>query len=289
MYNMSTKLDFQENLNYWFIPQKQNQYDVYQDGKLITVFDETNQDSIQDSLLELGLNNIASESLDTFYNYKNRPEYRLGKHFEIPADIEDAITLYETFLTGTMLAKRSTHTKVCPNDTDMRLVDKVLNWLKNTDFYIAPSSTIYHDSYVSGLLFHTLNVLQNIYDLLKLNKFKDVNVVDATCVALVHDWCKIGLYTPYKRNIKNEETGQWEQVDSFRRNTPAIPMGHGVESVYKAMKVFQLSEAEFAAIRWHMGAWNVAHAELNDLQAANEKYPLVHLLQFADQLAIVKY
>lgn len=265
--------------NYWFIPEKQNQYNVYQDGKLITVLDETTDN----------INNSGSSILNAFYTYQNCPEHILGKQFEIPENAKDAINLYEKFLTGTILAKRCEHTKRCPDIVDEKYVERVLDWIRNTDFYTAPSSTIYHDSYVSGLLFHTLTVLQNIYELLKLNKFKDVRVVEATCIALVHDWCKIGLYTPYKRNVKNEETGQWEQVDSFRRNTPAIPMGHGVESVFKAIKVFRLSEAEFAAIRWHMGAWNVAHSELNDLQAANEKYPLVHLLQFADQLAIVKY
>ena len=30
-------------------------------------------------------------------------------------------------------------------------------------------------------------------------------------------------------------------------------------------------------------------AEFNELQTCNEQFPLVHLLQFADQLALVKY
>lgn len=43
------------------------------------------------------------------------------------------------------------------------------------------------------------------------------------------------------------------------------------------------------AIRWHMGRWNVVDSEVNDLQTANENYPMVHMIQFADQLSIVNY
>ena len=280
MYNVE-ELENQTFTKYWFVPTQLQRpaytvqdgviYNVYENGKLVGPY----------------LDNNMPGDMDTdFRVYQSRPEYLLGHDFDIPTNAEQAITLYEKLIVGTILVKRYvTHFDF----VNIRFLKSVLDWLRSTDFYTAPGSTVYHDSSVSGLLFHTLRVLKNSYELLKINKFNDVNIVDITCVALCHDWCKIGLYTPYKRNVKNEETGQWEQVDSFRRNDPAIPLGHGVESLYKAMKVFRLSEEEAAAIRWHMGAWNVATNETNDLQTANERFPLVHLLQFADQLSIVNY
>ena len=63
----------------------------------------------------------------------------------------------------------------------------------------------------------------------------------------------------------------------------------GMQELYKAMKVFKLNDEEAAAIRWHMGEYNVASNEVNELHAANERYPLVQMLQFADRLSIVKY
>ena len=56
-----------------------------------------------------------------------------------------------------------------------------------------------------------------------------------------------------------------------------------------ANKFFKLDLAECLAIRWHMGRWNVSESEVNEFQQANEQYPLVHMLQFADRLAITAY
>lgn len=168
---------------------------------------------------------------------------------------------------------------------------KVLDWLHSTDFYTAPASSRYHDSIIGGLCAHSIKTAYRILDLIKCDAFSTrVTTSSAILCALIHDWCKIGLYEPYKRNVKNEQTGQWEQVDAFRiREVPFSCMGHGVSSMFLAQKFFKLSTEEALAIRWHQGRWNVCEAEQNEFQQANENFPLVHLLQFADQLAIVNY
>ena len=38
-----------------------------------------------------------------------------------------------------------------------------------------------------------------------------------------------------------------------------------------------------------MGAWNITGEDQKDLNRANAVYPLVHLIQFADQLSITDY
>ena len=50
-------------------------------------------------------------------------------------------------------------------------------------------------------------------------------------VSLLHDLCKANYYKPGFRNQKNEETGQWERVPTFRVED-AFPYGHGEKSVF---------------------------------------------------------
>lgn len=171
---------------------------------------------------------------------------------------------------------------------DAKLVE-LYQWLDDSGFYTSPASTQYHEAYKGGLCDHTLRVVNNIIALHNLDVFAGVDVASAVLVALVHDWCKIGSYTSYQKNVK-DASGNWVKETAFKyTNDPVISLGHGVSSMYLASKWFSLSEEEALAIRWHMGAWRVVTTECNELQHANENYPLVHMLQFADQLAIVNY
>lgn len=53
-----------------------------------------------------------------------------------------------------------------------KLTERCLKWLSNTDFYIAPASTVYHDSEPCGLLKHTLRVVDKMIELLSLHRFR---------------------------------------------------------------------------------------------------------------------
>lgn len=180
---------------------------------------------------------------------------------------------------------------------DSTVHEKMFEWIRTTDMYTAPASSRYHEAFSGGLLVHSLKVYNESMDLLNLPRFVRSNddeagqqmKVSAAILALVHDWCKIGLYESYQKNVKNEQTGQWEKVDAFRKHQRGIPLGHGTSSMFLASKFFRLSAEEALAIRWHMGRWYVTDSEIDELQLANENYPLVHLLQFADQLSIVNY
>lgn len=66
-------------------------------------------------------------------------------------------------------------------------------------------------------------------------------------------------------------------------------LGHGVSSMFLINKFFRLNIEEASAIRWHMGAYRTDDNEFNELQSSNENFMLVHLIQFADQLSLVKY
>lgn len=169
-------------------------------------------------------------------------------------------------------------------------IDNCINWLHSTDFYNAPASTVYHNHFQGGLLQHSLDVMKQIIDLKRCEKFSKVSIHSAILVALVHDWCKIGLYESYLKNVKDDVTGVWHQELAYKHKaTPLTCFGHGVSSMYLVEQFIHLSIDEMLAIRWHMGEYNVANNEMNDLHQANETYPLVQMLQFADRLSITKY
>lgn len=174
------------------------------------------------------------------------------------------------------------------DDSGVKYAKRCIDWLRNTDFYSAPASTKYHDSEPGGLLKHTLRVVNKIIELSQIPSFSSIPIEEAIIVAIAHDWCKIGLYEQYMRNVKDEQTGAWHQVPSYRCKGPSIPFGHGTASMYIAQKFFRLSIEQALAIRWHMGEYNVADSESHDYYEANENYPLVSMLQFADRLSIMK-
>lgn len=281
--------------SYWFVPvlEMPNAWSIVdhtQPEAPIGILDEGTAPGSQVSIsLAEAYNEQADDVLAAFVAFKQRPEYFVTRPVENinSLDQESLIREYEMRLIG-LVFDRVVRAGKNPDD-NVKAAMNCIEWLKVTDFYNAPGSTQYHDSEPSGLLKHSLRVFNHIIRLRYDDAFKCVDMHSAALVALTHDWCKIGLYEMYMRNVKNENTGKWEQVPSYRRNQQGIPLGHGVSSMFITSKFFKLSTDEALALRWHMGHWNVANNEVNELQLANETTPLVHLLQFADQLAITKY
>jgi hypothetical protein len=232
----------------------------------------------------------ASIESEEFRNFKRRPEYAIGlsvQEIKTNFNVYSNEDVFDILFTGVALLRAAANLED-PDEAMIKIQEK-LEQLHKSDFYTCPASTIYHEAEEGGLLLHTLNVYENIIELKKLKKFGFVSYDSAVVVALMHDLCKCGLYQKYLRNVKNDD-GKWEQVEAFKIvDDPRAALGHGIESAYRASKYFNLSRDEFSAIRWHMGLWYCSPNEYNDLQHSNEQIPLVHLLQFADQLAITKY
>lgn len=229
-----------------------------------------------------------------FTKYKaNRPEYHIG-NYSTESLVNSASNIesdYSMLILGVCLCKSfNESTGELAEDRGLRQASNLLDWIAKGDFYTAPSSTRFHDAHTCGLALHTLRVVENCCELWKLKKFRSIQPESFTLVALVHDWCKIGLYESYKRNVK-DDNGNWTQQTAFKWNDrgPAFPFGHSVTSMFLASRFVSLSIEESLAIRWHMGAYRTCDEEFSELQTANESYPLVHMLQFADQLSIVKY
>ena len=242
----------------------------------------------EDNLMEVAVE--EGQQIDSirkaFKLWQTRPDSKVGKQVEIEGvPVETLINTYEELLIGAYILKYGSHTITDNPNGYARIVE----WLRTTDMYTAPSSTRYHDSYPSGLLVHSLRVYNNALDLLNVPQFKTVSLPSLTLATLTHDWCKIGMYEMYMKNEKDEVTGTWNKVPAYRHNSKGLTLGHGVTSMFLASRFFNLTATEALAIRWHMGAWRCVDSEYDELQNANEVCPLVHLVQFADQLSITKY
>ncbi len=175
-------------------------------------------------------------------------------------------------------------------------MDKLLEYIRSSDFYRAPASTKYHLACPGGLLQHSLNVLDALRGLLLFNSITSsweyrtaCKVVDTIpddsviIMALLHDICKTHFYSTSTRNQKNERTGQWEKVPFYTVND-MMPLGHGAKSAMIVKQYTTLTSQEMYAIWHHMGM--TGNYE-NDIAVGKsiEMYPAVLALQTADMMA----
>jgi 3'-5' exoribonuclease len=141
--------------------------------------------------------------------------------------------------------------------------------LEKLGYFTAPASMRHHLNCAGGLMKHSLNVTNN---LLGFDVFKDR--ASAFRVGMLHDLVKCCCYKPSK-------TGA-----SYVYSQPPYP-GHGVCSALIAADLgIELSQAERAAIVWHMGAFGLDEDELKEYHAALQMFPRELILTHAcDHLA----
>lgn len=173
-------------------------------------------------------------------------------------------------------------------------MDKLLEFIRKSDFYTAPASTRFHNCHEGGLLEHSLNV----YDCLCAKKASGIwqsvlNQIDdksLIIIALLHDLTKVYCYSIEYKNkkiysdygSKSDSQGRydWESVPSFVWND-LMPMGHGEKSVILASEYIKLKPIEVYGILHHMG-FTLPKENYNTLSAAIRKYPLVLAVHEAD-------
>lgn len=140
-------------------------------------------------------------------------------------------------------------------------IENLINWLEEkSDFFDAPSSTIYHCNYRGGLCEHSLNVYKaakSFYDSYKKLSLPEKNIEEITednliISCLLHDLCKANYYETVIKWKKDETTNQWCKYFSYKINDK-FPIGHGEKSVFIANTFIKLTGSEMLAIRWHMG------------------------------------
>lgn len=183
--------------------------------------------------------------------------------------------------------------------------DKLLEFIRKSDFYTAPASTKYHLSEEGGLLQHSLNVFHCLMNKVSNPTWASIITPDkyktVACVALLHDLCKTYFYDKELKNtktydpdivasfgghgVKHDAKGDyvWTMTESYTYNN-RFPLGHGAKSVFFIQQFIKLSMEEIACIYWHMGAY-CDSSQWNELGDAYEKYPLAMALHEADMEA----
>lgn len=169
-------------------------------------------------------------------------------------------------------------------------INDLINFLENSDFFEAPASSRYHLNYKGGLVEHSLNVYKCLLEEINfLGLTKKYSSETLALVSLFHDICKINKYEESTRNVKNKETGQWEQVPFYATREDTFEMGHGALSVYYIQKYMHLTDEEATAIYWHMGAFDLSsYSSAAGLSKCYSVNPLSFALHRADMLATYK-
>lgn len=159
---------------------------------------------------------------------------------------------------------------------------ELLEWLQGTDFFTAPASARYHEAYAGGLCEHSIRVWDELIRLLRAFPEVNISAETAAIVTLLHDVCKVGLYSTELRN-KKDEYGRWVQVPYYAHNETFKYGGHGSKSVYLIQKYMQLTDEEAVAINCHMGA-----SQDVSVYDAHRAFPLAFLVHTADMAATIE-
>ena len=166
-------------------------------------------------------------------------------------------------------------------------------WLDTTDFKVAPASTKYHMDVEGGLCRHSLNVFKRLIRLMKAEYGEEENWkydrATIAVVGLLNGISKVGTYKKYAKNVRNDETGQWETQIAYTvlDDNARLVYGSDVETTIMILrKFFYLTEDMEMAIRYHKGAFDADDWESkNDLSLAFAKHPLILMLHMAEMQA----
>lgn len=159
---------------------------------------------------------------------------------------------------------------------------ELFDCLESSDFFTAPASTRFHESYPGGLVEHSVLVYRELLRL--MSAYPEITVSDesAAIVALLHDVAKIGCYKVELRN-KKDEFGKWIQVPFYTFKEDFAFGGHGSKSVYLIQEFMTLTAEEAVAINCHMGPENGNTAVYD----AYRQFPLAYMLHAADTAATI--
>ena len=161
-------------------------------------------------------------------------------------------------------------------------IEKLIEWLELSDFFIAPASTMYHGNYEGGLCDHSINVFD---ELKKLDAFygTGLSIETLAIVALFHDLCKANFYSIGSRNVKDDATGRWEKKPFYKVDEKFPFGGHGSKSLFAVQYYMALTYEEAAAINCHMGPWD--KQDYGNPGAVYQTNPLAWMLHVADERA----
>lgn len=174
-------------------------------------------------------------------------------------------------------------------------MDKLLEYIRKSDFYTAPASTRFHSCHEGGLLEHSLNVadclLNKLDDPIWADKLSEVGRESIIISALLHDICKSNYYIVEMKNKKiysehgkkQDAAGRydWETVPGYSVDDSVHPLGHGECSVIMLQQFIRLKPVELYMIRFHM-LFSDSKDLYNTIGWALKKCPTIIAIHEAD-------
>jgi len=157
-------------------------------------------------------------------------------------------------------------------------IAKLIIYLEESDFFIAPASKKYHLAVPGGLAQHGLCVYNTFAHLCERYYPYKVPVDSQIICGTLHDiGPKVNRYRPY--------TSPHKAAPDYEYNPDDFPIGHGEKSVIVLQKYIKLTDQEIVMIRWHMGPYSEGLKQYSF--AVQEKFPEAYLLYFADHISTI--
>jgi hypothetical protein len=160
---------------------------------------------------------------------------------------------------------------------------EISRFLDEIDYFNKPASAQYIGAYPGGLCEHALLVAHELGVLCNAYFPGRYTEEDVIKVALFKDIYKASMYEAYMKNVKNDETGQWETVPAYRTkdgiNRPVF--GDLGFSSYMQIKnlVFLTAEQTEAIVYSRLSDF------APDIHDVFRTYPLVVLTRMAEMAA----
>ncbi len=119
-------------------------------------------------------------------------------------------------------------------------IESLIDYLLESDYFTAPASTCFHNSFPGGLCFHSLNLVST---------FEEANEKLSTPISgdsvvicgLLHDLCKVNAYI--------ETDNGYKSVKGLK--------GHATLSISRIKEHIELTQSEDDIIRYHMGLFGI--------------------------------
>ncbi|MFH1401030.1 MAG: HD domain-containing protein [Nanoarchaeota archaeon] len=142
-------------------------------------------------------------------------------------------------------------------EVDRKGVDGLVGWLRDSDYFTAPASTMFHGNVEGGLAAHSLAVYRQFDRRVEEYGFQ-IPPESVIVAGLLHDACKIDYY-----GTNTLKSGNVSDAKPYKAND-AFPIGHGEKSVAMIQRYMPLTEQEAVIIRWHMGPYDPAWSDYED-------------------------
>lgn len=158
-------------------------------------------------------------------------------------------------------------------------VDRLIDYVVNSDYFTSPASSKYHLNVEGGLYLHSKNVMKLCYK--QYNMFKnlgleyEISKESIILCALHHDLCKVNTYKKDKVWYKDEEN-KWQYYIGWKVDEPDL-LGHGAKSLSIVQDYIQLTLEEKQAILYHMGSYDNNNQEVMKVFNINKFAEILHI------------